>query len=67
MTTTDLDQLLVTGHAADLRRRAAGARLAALARCCRPGAWARTGHRVQRWAERLATRTSRDAACCARA
>ena len=34
-------EALAVEHAAQLRREAASARLAALARCCRPGTWLR--------------------------
>jgi hypothetical protein len=40
------DQLLVADHAGDLHRRAAAARLAAVANCCRPGTWARAARRA---------------------
>jgi hypothetical protein len=48
MTTPYSVEALAAEHATDLRRRAAISRLAALARCCRPGAWARIAQRTVR-------------------
>jgi hypothetical protein len=54
-------QLLVADHAGDLHRRAAAARLAAVANCCRPGTWARAARRVGQGFTRL--RHGEQAAC----
>ena len=46
MDTTYVASLIVGERGAELRRRADGARLAAVLRCCRPSSWARVVRRV---------------------
>jgi hypothetical protein len=46
MDTTYVASLIVGERAVELRRRADGARLAAVLRCCRPSSWARVVRRV---------------------
>ena len=57
------DQLLVADHAGDLHRRAAAARLAAVANCCRPSTWSRTARGARQAITRL--RRGEHATCCA--
>jgi|tagenome__1003787_1003787.scaffolds.fasta_scaffold15561204_1 hypothetical protein len=56
-------------HGAQLRRDASTARLARLARCCRPSAWARAGRQATQSAHRLVQTVRRNPAattvCCA--
>jgi hypothetical protein len=59
--------LIVADRIADRQRHAAAARLAAIARCCRPSTWARTARRI-RAASARATSVLRHRApepCCA--
>jgi hypothetical protein len=46
MITAQVAQLIAADRAVELQRHAATARLAALARCCRPSTWARTARRA---------------------
>ena len=69
MITPEVAQLVAADRSAQLHRAVTSARLAALARCCRPSRWARV---VRRAGEALATlrvTLHRDrapaAACCA--
>jgi hypothetical protein len=69
MTTPFATETLAAEHTAQLRTEAAAARLAALARCCRPSTWARTARRAGQAARRLLRALRRDsgrtAVCCA--
>ena len=58
-------ELLAETRAAELRREASAARLAAIAACCRPGTWARVAHRALDTTARL--RRSVSPTCCATA
>ena len=67
MTNTYLAGLLVEQHHAELRREAADARLAAIARCCSPSAWSRSARRAVEAVARLRAAARRDRsplACC---
>ena len=67
MPTPYLAELLAESRGAELRREAYAARLAAIATCCRPSAWARTARRAVDAVIRLRTAVGRDRAtvCCA--
>jgi hypothetical protein len=68
MTTPYMTEVLAADRSRELRRQAATARLAALARCCQPSAWGRAARRAATVALRLraALRPDRPAAtCCA--
>jgi hypothetical protein len=68
MTTPYTTELLAADRSRELRRQAATARLAALARCCRPSAWGRAARRATTAVLRLraALRPGQPAAtCCA--
>jgi hypothetical protein len=59
--------VLAETHGADLRRQAGNARLAALARCCRPSTWARTARHageVLRHVRAAVVPERTAAACC---
>lgn len=64
MTTPYLADLLLAERTQQLRREAAGARLAALARCCRPSSWARAVQRVRDAAARVHPVRAAAPACC---
>jgi hypothetical protein len=69
MSTYAAELLLAATRGAELRRDAAGARLAALARCCTPTAWVRVARRAAATATRVrdavAAGRSTAPACCA--
>ncbi|MGY1672019.1 hypothetical protein [Geodermatophilus sp. SYSU D00710] len=69
MLTPYVAQLIADDRATELQRHAATARLAALARCCRPSIWVRAIRRVTAAAVRLRAALPRvrpgAAACCA--
>ena len=67
MTNAYAIELLAKQHLAELRREAANARLAAIAHCCTPGAWARGARRVVEAVSQLrgARRDPSLVACCA--
>ncbi len=69
MTTPYVAQGLAADRAAELQRSAATARLAVLARCCRPATWARAARRADAAVTRVraALRPDRSATepCCA--
>ncbi len=71
MTSPYLAALLAGEHEADLRRQAGGFRLAALARCCRPGTWGRALRRAVTAGNRvrgaLHDRSGAPSGCCAAA
>lgn len=70
MSTPYLVAMLAESRGAELRREAREARLAAIATCCRPSAWARTARRITESTTRLRTAARRDraaVACCAAA
>lgn len=58
-------ELLAETRAAELRREASAARLAAIALCCRPSTWALAAHRALDATARL--RRSLSPTCCATA
>jgi hypothetical protein len=49
-------QLVAADRSAQLQRSGAAARLAAIARCCRPSAWARSAPRMTQAVTRLRAR-----------
>ncbi len=69
MTTPLTTQLIVEEHRTELLRSAATARLAAIARCCRPSTWARAARRageiVSRARAALRLGGADAAVCCA--
>ena len=71
MTSPYLAEMSAELHAVELRREASAARLAALVRCCRPSAWARTARRATVAVARLRSAIRDDqpsaASCCATA
>lgn len=60
-------QLIAEERIAERQRYAASARLAAIARCCRPSAWTRTADRISQAAARLRRPRPVTAQCCAAA
>lgn len=69
MITFQVAELIVADRIAERQRHAHTARLAALARCCRPSTWRRSAHRVAQGLTRLRGAARRDrstaAVCCA--
>ena len=65
MTSPHLVAMFAEQRGAELRREACAARLAAIVRCCRPSAVARSARRLAALAARL--RRSAPTACCATA
>ncbi|MGY1771767.1 hypothetical protein [Blastococcus sp. SYSU D00813] len=65
MITPEVAQLVAADRTAALQRAATSARLAAIARCCRPGRWARATRRAVQAAVRLRRGHVPAAVCCA--
>ncbi|MGY1617191.1 hypothetical protein ACI797_10645 [Geodermatophilus sp. SYSU D00691] len=65
MSTLYVAQVIADERGAELQRRADTARLAALARCCRPSTWARAARRAAAAVDRLRTARSAGTPCCA--
>ncbi|WP_222272164.1 hypothetical protein [Modestobacter marinus] len=65
MITPEVAQMVAADRAAQLQRAAASARLAAIARCCRPSHWAQAASRVVRAMSRLQRERVPAGVCCA--
>jgi hypothetical protein len=60
MMTPQVAQLIAADRIAERQRAGCAARLAALARCCRPSSWTRLARRAARTADRLRDAVRRD-------